>query len=288
MTRLQSIAAALVTVAAMAVSACGAHAEPALWKVTHGQSTAYLYGSVHLLKHDAVWDTPKVEAALSKAQELWLEIKDVDDPAAMRPLVAQLGVDPAHPLSAQLDPPHQEKLKKALKSVGYPETALEPMRPWLASLTLNLAPLQRGGYDPEAGVDRLLKGAAKAKGLNIEAFETSEAQLHYLADLPQDLQLQMVQEALDEFDTAIDELNQLEGAWERGDDKEIDRLMRSDMPPVLYTRLIKERNVRFAQGLIARMQKPGVIFVAVGAGHLAGPDSVQAELARQGYVAVRQ
>ena len=30
------------------------------------------------------------------------------------------------------------------------------------------------------------------------------------------------------------------------------------------------------------------IFVAVGAGHLAGPDSVQAELAREGYVAVRQ
>ena len=158
----------------------------------------------------------------------------------------------------------------------------------LAALTLNLAPLQRGGYDPEAGVDRLLKAAAKAKGMDVEAFETSEAQLHYLADLPQDLQIQMVQEALDEFDTAIDELNRLEGAWERGDDTEIDRLMRSDMPPVLYQRLIKERNARFAKGLIARMPKPGVIFVAVGAGHLAGPDSVQAELAREGYVAVRQ
>ena len=286
MTRLQRIAAALFTAAAMVAGA--AQAEPALWKVTHGQATAYLYGSVHLLKHDAVWDTPKVEAALSQAKELWLEIKDVDDPAAMRPLVAKLGVDPTHPLSGQLDAAYQEKLKKALKSVGYPETALEPMRPWLAALTLNLAPLQRGGYDPEAGVDRLLKAAAKAKGMDVEAFETSEAQLHYLADLPQDLQIQMVQEALDEFDTAIDELNRLEGAWERGDDTEIDRLMRSDMPPVLYQRLIKERNARFAKGLIARMQKPGVIFVAVGAGHLAGPDSVQAELAREGYVAVRQ
>ena len=161
MTRLQRIAAALFTAAAMVAGA--AQAEPALWKVTHGQATAYLYGSVHLLKHDAVWDTPKVEAALSQAKELWLEIKDVDDPAAMRPLVAKLGVDPTHPLSGQLDAAYQEKLKKALKSVGYPETALEPMRPWLAALTLNLAPLQRGGYDPEAGVDRLLKAAAKAK-----------------------------------------------------------------------------------------------------------------------------
>ena len=288
MSRLHRVAAVLFTAAAVALNVGAAHAEPALWKVTHGQTTAYLYGSVHLLKPDAVWDTPKVEAALSKAKELWLEIKDVDDPAAMRPLVAKLGVDATHPLSAQLEPAYQDKLKKALKSVGDPETALEHMRPWLAALTLNIAPLQRGGYDPEAGVDRLLKAAAKARGLEIDAFETSEAQLHYIADLPQALQLEMVRDALDEFDTAIDELNQLEGAWERGDVKEIDRLMRSDMPPVLYKRLIKQRNVRFAKALIARMQKPGVIFVAVGAGHLAGPDSVQAELAREGYVAVRQ
>lgn len=287
MTRLHWIAAAIIAIA-MATLAPLAQAEPALWKVTHGQTTVYLFGSVHLLKPDAVWDTPKVEAALSKAQELWLEIKDVDDSAAMRPLVAALGVDRSHPLSSLLDKPYQEKLTTALARMGYPVTALEPMRPWLAALTLNLAPLQKDGYDPEAGVDKLLKAAASARGLDIEAFETSEAQLHYLADLPQDIQVDMVKQSLDEFDTAIADLNRLEAAWERGDVKEIDRLMRDDMPPVLYRRLIKERNARFAKALIVRMQKPGVIFVAVGAGHLAGADSVQAELARQGYVAVRQ
>jgi uncharacterized protein YbaP (TraB family) len=288
MTRLQRIATAVFTVAAMLAGSGAAQAEPALWKVTHGQATAYLFGSVHLLKPDAVWNTPRVEAALAESKELWLEIKEVDDAASMRPLVAKLGMDPAHPLSSQLDATYQEKLKKALKNIGYPETALESLRPWLAALTLNLAPLQRGGYDAEAGVDRLLKAAAKARGLDIEAFETSEAQLHYLADLPQDLQLEMVREALDEFDTAIAQLNRLEAAWERGDEQEIDRLMREDMPPILYQRLIKERNQRFAKGLIARMHKPGVIFVAVGAGHLAGPDSVQAELTRAGYVVQRQ
>ena len=117
MTRLHRIAAALFTAAAVTVSAVAAHAEPALWKVTHGQSTAYLYGSVHLLKPDVVWDTPKVEAALSQAKELWLEIKDVDDSAAMRPLVAKLGVDPTHPLSGQLERRYQRKLKAALTSV---------------------------------------------------------------------------------------------------------------------------------------------------------------------------
>jgi len=35
------------------------------------------------------------------------------------------------------------------------------------------------------------------------------------------------------------------------------------------------------------MAKPGTVFVAVGAGHLAGPDSVQAQLARLGVKAQR-
>jgi len=35
------------------------------------------------------------------------------------------------------------------------------------------------------------------------------------------------------------------------------------------------------------MARPGTVFIAVGAGHLAGPDSVQAKLAKLGVKAER-
>jgi hypothetical protein len=119
-------------------------------------------------------------------------------------------------------------------------------------------------------------------------FETSEGQLHYLSDMSEAEQMDMLHQSIDDYDTALAELDQLEAAWERGDDGEIARLEAKGMTPALHQRLLAGRNVLFARRLVERMKQPGVIFVAVGAAHLAGPDSVQALLARSGLKAVRQ
>ena len=282
------ILGAAVSLGMMVLAAGLARAEPALWKVTNGTATAYLFGSVHQLKHDAVWDTPKVEAALGQSQELWLEITEVDGGGATQPLVQQLGTDPSHPLSARLDDIYRARLTHALSALGAPPNAFDALRPWLAAVSLTVAPLQKAGYDPNAGVDRLLKQAAVKRGIAVIGFETLEEQLRYLSDMSPTEEMDMLQETLDDFDTALDGLDKLEGAWERGDDQTIAILMRKDMSEPLYQRLIAQRNKRFATRLAQRMQKPGVVFVAVGAGHLAGPDSVQAMLAQLGLHAQRQ
>jgi uncharacterized protein YbaP (TraB family) len=51
--------------------------------------------------------------------------------------------------------------------------------------------------------------------------------------------------------------------------------------------LLTKRNANWAKWISARMAKPGVIFIAVGAGHLAGPTSVQALLPAYGLNATR-
>jgi uncharacterized protein len=278
----------LAALGASLLLAGSAAAEPALWKISNGTSTAYLFGSVHLLKHDAVWNTAKVEAALAGSSELWLEVTDVDDPAAMQTTVRSLGLDPGHPLGERLDAARRSRLGAILAGLGAPPTALEPMRPWLAAVTLSVFPLQKAGYDPAAGVDRLLKQAAVKRGMAVHGFETSAEQLHYLADMSEAEQMDMLRQSIDDYDTALAELDRLEAAWERGDDREIARLEREELPPALYQRLLVGRNAIFARKLAERMKTPGVIFVAVGAAHLAGPDSVQSMLASGGLNAVRQ
>jgi len=54
------------------------------------------------------------------------------------------------------------------------------------------------------------------------------------------------------------------------------------MTPHLRDILIKQRNAAWTTWLKARLGTPGTVFVAVGAGHLAGPLSVQKMLAHQG------
>jgi uncharacterized protein YbaP (TraB family) len=48
-----------------------------------------------------------------------------------------------------------------------------------------------------------------------------------------------------------------------------------------------DRNVHFAQWIAERMARPGIVFVAVGAGHLAGRDSVLVRLAERGIESQR-
>ena len=52
--------------------------------------------------------------------------------------------------------------------------------------------------------------------------------------------------------------------------------------PDTYRVMFTERNARWADWIAARMQTPGTVFVAVGAGHLAGKDSVLVRLAERG------
>jgi uncharacterized protein YbaP (TraB family) len=48
-----------------------------------------------------------------------------------------------------------------------------------------------------------------------------------------------------------------------------------------------ERNARWAHWIADRLKTPGTVFVAVGAGHLSGPDSVQAQLGAMGVKSAR-
>jgi uncharacterized protein YbaP (TraB family) len=268
------------------LAAAPAQAEPAIWEAkAPGGGTVYLFGTFHLMRRDIAWYSPKVQKAFEDSQELWLEIRDVDDPKAIQPLLKKYGYDPAHPLSGKLEADDRALLAKDAASAGMSEAQLEPMRPWLAALLLSMAPVQKAGYGADNGVDLALKGKAVARGEPVEAFETTEQQLRYFADLPAPVEINYLHQTLKEFDLDLKELDEAAGAWAKGDVEGIDRVLMADMrteTPALYDILLKKRNEAMADQIAARLAKGGTVFVAVGAGHLTGPDSIQAALERRG------
>ncbi len=60
-----------------------------------------------------------------------------------------------------------------------------------------------------------------------------------------------------------------------------------DETPELAKILLWDRNARWADQIKSRMDRPGTIFLAVGAGHLAGEKSLQDYLAARGLTAER-
>jgi len=159
------------------------------------------------------------------------------------------------------------------------------MRPWLAALALTESQMLHAGYDPSAGVEHILLDQWKVSDKEIRGFETLDQQLHFFADMPPRLQEEVLENALSDFDEGSAKLNAIVGAWMQGDQKAIARLIVDELRkplPELYRTLIVERNARWAETIDQMLKETGNRFIAVGAGHLAGPDSVQAKLLAKG------
>ena len=74
-------------------------------------------------------------------------------------------------------------------------------------------------------------------------------------------------------------------SWSRGNVKDIASTFNHDLAdsPDLKQSLLEQRNANWAKWIEQRLAQPGTIMVAVGAGHLAGSDSVIALLQKDGY-----
>jgi uncharacterized protein YbaP (TraB family) len=277
---------------AFSLFASPALAEPALWVAKQGNATVYLFGTVHALKPGLKWESPKIAKAFAESQEFWMEADDAD-PKTMQPIVAELGMDPAHPLSTRLAPADLPRLDAAAKSAGLPgEAALEPMRPWLAALTIPALQIVKAGYDPAKGADLVLKAKAEAAGKPVHGLESAEQQMHFFADLPEARQVEMLRAVLDEVASGTAQVEEIMAAWEKADLATIDKDMNQDEAekyPDLHAVLIANRNRAWA-ATIAEWLKAGkgVTFLAVGAGHLVGRDSVQEALKARGISVTRQ
>jgi len=276
-----------VFIASLWLGAGNVRAAPALWVVKSGDTTVYLFGTVHVAKSGIPWETPAIAQALRESQDLWLE--EIDDaPATAQPLIKTLGTDPEHPLSTKLSPADLARVDSAAKSAGFPggEATLEPMRPWLAAVSLAIVPIIQAGYDPKLGADVTLKAEAEAQKKRTHGFESLEQQMHFFGDLPQAVEVEFLQSTLDEVDEGPAKVDELYSAWSSGDLKTMDELF-SDLTQEkyhdLYDVLIVRRNHAWADQIASWLSgKKATIFVAVGAGHFTGTDALQKLLEQHG------
>jgi uncharacterized protein YbaP (TraB family) len=287
MSRILAFFCLLLGLAALAPQA---RAEPAMWSVTDADSTLYLFGTFHALPPDLDWTSPKIKQAFAGSDELWLEAVG-DDPAAVQKLVAELGHDPRNPLPRKLSVLERRQLGAALKALGLPIDALRATRPWFAALQLSLSTALQIGLTPEAGADKVLEEAARQMKKPVRGFETMEQQLRFFADMPPELELDLLRQTLAEFDKGAAYLNEILVAWRTGDTGTLDATVNGsikEQSPALYDIIIVQRNADWLSQIEQLMAGAGTHFIAVGAGHLVGDHALPAALAAKGFTVTRQ
>ena len=258
--------------------------QPPMWVVSDADSEITLYPTIHILPEGVSWKSEAMTKRLANAEEVWFEIipGSETDPALQLAAV-QLGMAPGSSLASQLTDEEVEKLKKAVAPLGVPFEAIDIMKPWMASNLVAVGALSEIGFNPEAGVEKQL--VPLVEGKKIRGLETAQQQLEMLAGLPEDTQLQMLKDSLSEMDEMAETVNEMVKDWSVGDvddlEEEFIDEMKSEMPAA-YEAIIKNRNIDWANQIEDELKGSGTDFMAVGAGHLVGDDSVQAILKARG------
>jgi uncharacterized protein YbaP (TraB family) len=280
----------LALVACLALPGLGpslAMARPALWVVRDADSEIVLFGSVHVLPAGLDWRPPGLVAALGRADDLWFEIPF--DPVAQGrfgALAQARGIlPPGQALSNRLSKAGRERLQRVCAAYAIPMDEIERMRPWLAEVRLSLAVLGKDDANTGDGVEQRIAAEAPP-GARREAFETPEQQVAMFADAPEAEQVASLEDSLKEVQGDPRAYRKLVAAWMSGDPRQVQKvavtpLQRSS--PIMYRRLVTERNAAWVRALAKRMAGSGRTVVVVGAGHLAGPDGVPARLRALGF-----
>lgn len=232
-------------------------ATPALWEISDGDTRIYLFGTFHSLDGRTVWFDDRVRAAFDGSDELVLE---TIVPASRE------AVQAAGELVSELGPDGKATVK-----------------PFIAQTQQAVGEGRALGMSVEHGADSVLRRVAEDNGKPVGGLERFEDQLGQLARIPVSAPVK------DEQPAAPVSLNDLLGAWKKGDTGAFSTMLAGfeAKSPVAYRMLISDRNARWGEWIVNRLDRPGTVFVAVGSGHLAGKDSVQQWLAARGIATAR-
>ncbi|HYJ30410.1 MAG TPA: TraB/GumN family protein [Allosphingosinicella sp.] len=271
---------------------------PAIWLLEDADTKIYLFGTHHMFQRGFAWRSARLDAIIRDADELVMEVADlnmVDEGTVGRWLFMGKSV----PILSRVSAAHRPRLQALIEASGTPIEAWDMMHSWAAALMVmgiqsigtsedrraQVAALDRTSF---TGAERELDVEFRRAGKPISGLETPEQQMAMFRTLGLSLQRAFLERVIDivpeaEPDTPgpIGDRN-----WASGNVEALVEDMGA-LTPELHDLLLTRRNRAWTEWLALRLERPGTVLFAVGAGHLAGRDSVQSMLEARGLSARR-
>jgi uncharacterized protein YbaP (TraB family) len=244
-----------------------------------------------LLPSGTSWRSTAFDNAVAGSDTLVVETNiDEANPAATLGELFKLAVSPGlPPLSDRVEPGKREALATAVRRSGIPGPVLDKMETWAAAFLLLGVQFKDLGLESGSGVESTLKKQFTDRGKNIGQLETNAEQFGVFDTLSEKSQREFLEGVIDDSAAMKTQFGGMLKAWTKGDVAGIARTFNSDLgkAPELRDALLWKRNASWARWVKGRLDEPGTVMVAVGAGHLAGDESLVAMLEKQGVAVTR-
>ncbi|WP_417462717.1 TraB/GumN family protein [Kordiimonas sp.] len=266
-----------------------ATAAPALWRMADSDTEVYIFGTLHVLSTETNWLTTETKAAFDGADGLIVEL-DGDQISRAGPLFTEAGRLPdSQSLRSLVGNGVYNDVERLCRKLNVPTGTFEKTRPWFAGMSLAVIGLVKAGYDPASGADKYFIAQAETANKPIYGLEVAEQQVALFSTLSLAQEKALLVDTLRQNAELDVYYAQMQGAWLYGNTEMLDQIINDSLSlaPGLEEHLLTNRNRDWAAKLAQVLDRPGRYFMAVGAGHLVGENSVIDLLQKNGAVITR-
>lgn len=268
----------VLLLALSAARSLGAQERTLLWKVSEGDKSIFLLGSIHYLRKENYPLNQAILDAFDASDRLVLEIDLQNTPAgaAQRLTLEKAVYRDGSNLAQNVSQETYQLASKRAAELGIDMQVVQPMKPWFVAMTMLAVKLQRMGLDPKLGVDHHLAERAKRDGKPTSGLETLEFQLGIFDQLSKREQELMLRETAGELERIDKNVKDIVESWLKGDGDRLAALLLAGMRqyPELQQKLVIERNRRWLDQIAKLVEQGSNAMVVVGAAHLVGQEGI--------------
>jgi uncharacterized protein YbaP (TraB family) len=279
--KLLSIGAALIYLLLNMPQVAQAQTKGLLWQITgkNIKQPTFLYGTIHLFDTSMYKLPEPVLSKLAQTKQVYFEL-DFGKINPMDMMKYALVKDSTERLDKMLDAASLQKFKEIAKSssmlqmMGENMFRLKPI--FLTTMLLN--------NGKSVAIDMEMYNRAKALKDSVGGIETVDEQMSAINALSAASQAQMVKEMLKTYTTPDEAIKKLTNIYVKQDINTLLSDMNEGAPidAAFNEALLTKRNVIMANRIELLVGKTSTM-IAVGAGHLGGPQGLIALLKKKGY-----
>lgn len=262
-------------------------AESPVWKVSKGEHSLYLGGTMHLLQKS---DFPLPQAFENAYKNADIYVFEADEQELQQPdmqgkMMQMLTYQDGSTFRDKLSPETSQAVINFMTQRGMAVEQLLPFKPAMLAVILTIGESQRLGFGQQ-GVDSYFLGKARKESKQVAFLETPMQQLGFLASMGEGNEDAFMRYTLDDVENLPATLAIITSAWREGNFQRMDKDLLADMRqtfPQVYDVIIKNRNDAWMPTLQEYLTTDEIEFVMVGALHLSGPDGLLNQFLQLGY-----
>jgi uncharacterized protein YbaP (TraB family) len=264
----------------------------ALFKVTGGGHSMYLFGTMHVGLAEFYPLEPRIAQAVAGASTLALELDPAVAPAVAEKAMREHGMAAAgQTMPAAL----AARLARVLEQAGINPAVTAPLKPWLVATLLAMREYEAQGYRADLGVDSYLATLARVGKVKLIELESLDGQMSMFGQLSHAEQLRYLDESLAMIESGRQraEIRTVVDAWRNADRGALDALAeRAQNDTSMAGRFVQQvlldgRNGALADKLLQLLAREDKTVAAIGVLHLLGKQSVPALMQAKGVTVER-